>query len=105
MSHRAAGPTPRPGPRSGNRYTHSVGFPFNVPAGAAMTERSVFLAALDIADPAARSAYLDETCAADPALRLRVEELLAAHAGPASFMARPAPDLTQPAETAGFAAP
>ena len=53
-----------------------------------MTERSVFLAALDITDPAARSAYLDETCAADHTLRQRVEVLLAAHAGAASFMDR-----------------
>ena len=57
-----------------------------------MTERSVFLAALDLDDPAARSAYLDETCAADISLRRRVEELLAAHFEAASFMARPAPE-------------
>jgi len=47
-----------------------------------MTERSVFLAALDLNDPAARAVYLDETCAADHGLRRRVDDLLAAHAGP-----------------------
>jgi tetratricopeptide (TPR) repeat protein len=57
-----------------------------------MNERDIFVAALDIDDPAARAAYLDEACAADPALRLRVEVLLAA-ATPGSFMARPAADL------------
>ena len=67
-----------------------------------MTERSVFLAALDLTDPAARSAYLDETCAAAPDLRLRVEKLLAAHAGATSFMDRPAPDRDQPDLTVGF---
>jgi hypothetical protein len=58
----------------------------------------VFLAALDITDPAARSAYLDEACAAAPDLRLRVEKLLAAHADATSFMDRPAPDRDPPGE-------
>ncbi len=68
-----------------------------------MTERSVFLAALDITDPAARLAYLNETCADAPALRQRVEELLAAHAGAANFMERPAPERDPPAPTVGVA--
>ncbi|WP_165251214.1 serine/threonine-protein kinase [Paludisphaera soli] len=55
-----------------------------------MTERSLFLAALEIPDPTARAAYLDETCGADPKLRARIEELLSAHAETGSFMARPA---------------
>lgn len=55
-----------------------------------MTERSVFLAALDIDDPAARSAYLGMACAADPGLRRRVEELLAAHAASGTFLVQPA---------------
>jgi hypothetical protein len=45
--------------------------------------------ALEHADPAARSAYVDRACGADVALRRRVEELLAAHAGAGRF---PAPD-------------
>ena len=44
-----------------------------------MTERSVFLAALDIDDPQARAAYLERACAGDPGLRGQVERLLAAH--------------------------
>ena len=38
-----------------------------------MTERDIFLALLDLPDAAARSAYLEKTCAGDAALRGRVE--------------------------------
>ncbi len=55
-----------------------------------MNERSIFLAALEIGDPAERAAYLDQACAANSDLRRGVEELLAAHARSGSFMARPA---------------
>jgi serine/threonine protein kinase len=55
-----------------------------------MNERSVFLAALEIGEPAARAAYLDQACHCDPALRRGVEALLAAHGQPGSFMGRPA---------------
>ncbi len=55
-----------------------------------MTERSVFLAALDVADAADRAVYLDSACAADADLRRRVEALLAAHAVSDTFMAHPA---------------
>jgi serine/threonine protein kinase len=58
-----------------------------------MSERSVFLAVLDIADPAERSAYLDQACAGDPGLRVQVEQLLKAHHEPGRFMERPAPVL------------
>jgi serine/threonine protein kinase len=51
-----------------------------------MTERTVFLAALDIADPAERRVYLDRACAGDAALRTQVEALLAAHARAGSFL-------------------
>lgn len=61
-----------------------------------MTERSVFLDALDVSDPVARAAFLNEVCAADPALRLRVEELLVTHFASASFMAQPEPERDQP---------
>ncbi len=44
----------------------------------AMSERSIFLTALDIADPAQRSAYLDQICGNDAALRKHIEELIAA---------------------------
>ncbi|MGD9858378.1 MAG: protein kinase, partial [Planctomycetaceae bacterium] len=55
-----------------------------------MNERSVFLAALEIADPAQRAAYLDATCGDDAAARRSVEELLAAHDQPGTFMTGPA---------------
>jgi serine/threonine protein kinase len=54
-----------------------------------MTERSLFAAALDIPDPAARAAFLDRACAADPALRRHLDELLAAQDRLGSFLARP----------------
>jgi len=58
-----------------------------------MTERSIFLAALEINDREKRSAYLDLACAADPALRTQVERLLKAHQEPGNFMERPAHGL------------
>ncbi len=73
-----------------------------------MTERSIFFAALEIEDPAARRVYLDEACRADPALRERVDALLAADEEARTFMNRsPAStpfDLAS-AELAGSAAP
>src|SRR5947209_3475226 len=59
----------------------------------AMTERSVFPAALDIDDPAERATYLAQACAGDPALREQVEQLLKANQESAPFMERPAPRL------------
>ena len=44
-----------------------------------MTERDLFIAALQL-DPADRAGLLDRECAGDPALRQRIEILLAAHA-------------------------
>ena len=58
-----------------------------------MTERSVFLAALDISDASDRLAYLEQACAAEPGLRPQVEQLLKAHQEADGFMNRPAPDL------------
>jgi WD40 repeat protein/serine/threonine protein kinase len=59
-----------------------------------MSERSLFLAVLDIEDPTERSAYLERACAGEPALRAQVEQLLKAHQEAGSFMAHPAADLT-----------
>jgi len=39
----------------------------------------LFAAALEIADPAERRAYLERVCAGDDQLRQEVESLLAAH--------------------------
>jgi WD40 repeat protein/serine/threonine protein kinase len=61
-----------------------------------MNERSLFLAALEIADPAARAAYLDQACAGDAALRQRLDVLLRAHAEPGSLL--PQPQITVDAE-------
>jgi eukaryotic-like serine/threonine-protein kinase len=58
-----------------------------------MTERSIFLAVLEIEDQGVRAAYLDRACAGEPALRARVEGLLKAHQEAGPFMERPAPAL------------
>jgi serine/threonine protein kinase/WD40 repeat protein/tetratricopeptide (TPR) repeat protein len=63
-----------------------------------MNERSLFLAVLDIADPAERAAYLDRACAGDTALRAQVEQLLKAHHEPGPFMQQPAAALDTTAE-------
>ena len=55
-----------------------------------MTDRSIFLAVLDIEDPEQRSAYLDQACVGNPVLRMEVEQLLKAHEQPGRFMERPA---------------
>jgi hypothetical protein len=55
-----------------------------------VSEQTIFCAALDIDDPAARSAYLDQACAGDAALRRQVEALLAAHERSGEFLDRPA---------------
>ena len=53
-----------------------------------MNERDVFINALQ-KDPAERPAYLDEACAAHPALRRRIATLLEAHDDPDSFLDSP----------------
>src|SRR5688572_26399744 len=58
-----------------------------------MTERSIFLAVLEIENPAERAAYLDQACTGNTALRMQVEQLLKAHQEPGKFMERPAPAL------------
>jgi len=57
-----------------------------------MSERSIFMAALEHDIPTERSAYLDEACSGDAALRQRVEALLASHEQGGSFLARPVPE-------------
>jgi hypothetical protein len=56
-----------------------------------MTEREIFLDALDREDGGERAAYLDAACARRPALRRRVEALLKAYAGAGDFLERPPP--------------
>jgi hypothetical protein len=64
-----------------------------------MTERDLFLAALDIVEPNARRAFLAGRCGADAGLQRRVEELLAAHAKAGDFLARPPVGTTDPDAT------
>jgi serine/threonine protein kinase/tetratricopeptide (TPR) repeat protein len=52
--------------------------------------QSVFLAAIEAADPAARAALLARECGEDAELRRRVEALLLAHEQPGSLLDRPA---------------
>jgi serine/threonine protein kinase/WD40 repeat protein/tetratricopeptide (TPR) repeat protein len=54
-----------------------------------MSERSIFLAALDIADPAQQLAYLNQVCGDDHKLRAHIEELIAAEAKLGGFLAEP----------------
>ena len=67
----------------------------------------IFNEALDRGSPAERAAYLDRACAGDPALRARVEALLAVHDRAGEFLEAPALAPTidasppEPAECAG----
>jgi WD40 repeat protein/serine/threonine protein kinase len=51
--------------------------------------KALFHAALDLSDPAGRSAFLERECQGDQELRARLEELLAAFDQPASALERP----------------
>jgi serine/threonine protein kinase/tetratricopeptide (TPR) repeat protein len=51
---------------------------------------SVFAAAVALADPAERAAYLDQACANNPALRARIDALLRAHDRAGHLLDRPA---------------
>src|SRR4051812_15299277 len=53
---------------------------------------SVFAAAVDLATPEERAAYLDQACAGDAALRASVEALLRAHDRAGHLLDRPALD-------------
>src|SRR5262245_5228054 len=56
----------------------------------AMTERSIFIAALDIDDSKKQAAYVAEACGSDAGLRQRVEKLLRSHEQAGKFMEEPA---------------
>src|SRR5262245_47760787 len=57
-----------------------------------MTERTIFLTALELGDPADRSAYLDSACGDNAELRQRVEALLVAERAAGSFLCAMAPE-------------
>src|ERR1035438_5639141 len=69
------------------RGSMSIQPPMNTPPN---REVALFSAALEL--PASqRAAYLDEACADDPALRLRLEALLRDHEAAAAFLETPPP--------------
>jgi serine/threonine protein kinase len=51
-----------------------------------MNERTVFVTALEKANPAERTAYLDEACGGDTLLRSRIEVLLRSHEREGAFL-------------------
>ncbi len=53
----------------------------------------VFISALDKTAPGERAAYLDEACAGNETLRVRVEALLTAHAHAGRFLERPVAEV------------
>ena len=54
-----------------------------------MTDRDLFIAALNLDDPAERQAYLEEACGDDPAARQRVEALFKVYENAGSFLESP----------------
>lgn len=62
-----------------------------------MTEREIFFAALEIAAPEARAAYLREACNQEVDLRRQVDDLLKEHFSNDSLLAGPAVEGTPPA--------
>jgi|GEM_PF-6216398 len=61
-----------------------------------MTDRELFIAALEHADPAERDAWLAQACAGDAECRRRVDVLLRAHDQASKFLAAPAAEQFQP---------
>jgi tetratricopeptide (TPR) repeat protein len=59
-----------------------------------VNESQIFLDALKLADPATRAAFLDATCAGNPALRAAVEALLKARDDDPEFLEQPAASLS-----------
>jgi eukaryotic-like serine/threonine-protein kinase len=60
-----------------------------------MTERPIFVAALEFKDFAARRAYVFQACGEDVSLRQRVEALLQTHDQAGSFLESPPPETAQ----------
>lgn len=55
-----------------------------------MTERTIFLSAIEISDPAERAAYVDAACGSDEKLRTDVNSLLNSYARTSQFLETPA---------------
>jgi serine/threonine protein kinase/formylglycine-generating enzyme required for sulfatase activity len=64
------------------------------------SERTIFLNALEIADPTQREAYLGHECGADPNLRRQVDALLTAHSHAGEFLQKPVVASSHPAHAA-----
>jgi hypothetical protein len=62
----------------------------------ALTEREIFLEALEMATPEARAAYLQAACDGDVVLRRNVDELLKEHFSKDSLLAGPALEEERP---------
>jgi serine/threonine protein kinase/tetratricopeptide (TPR) repeat protein len=63
------------------------------------TLEDIFLIALEKADSAQRSAYLDEACRDQPELRREIERLLSAHSGIGAFLESPPTEVSDLADT------
>jgi WD40 repeat protein/serine/threonine protein kinase len=85
-------------PAGMSHYLVEAGPPTLCQGRCAMSERTIFLGALDREDPAERAAYLDSACAHDPALRQRIEHLLRSHQEAEAFLAVPAPEQLRVAD-------
>jgi serine/threonine protein kinase/tetratricopeptide (TPR) repeat protein len=70
-----------------------------------MSERDIFIIALQKEEPAERQAYLDEACAGQPDLRQQVEHLLKLHEGAGSFLEQPAAESAATGAFPGAAEP
>jgi len=55
-----------------------------------MSERTIFLSALEITEPADRSQFVERECGGDPELLRQVQALLAAHEHAGEFLEKPA---------------
>ncbi len=64
-------------------------------------ERRIFDQAVELPDPAARAAFLDQACAGDRVLRARLDALLAAAAPSEAFFARLSPTLASLGSASG----
>ena len=51
-----------------------------------MNERTIFEKAMDLKDPEARAAYIEQACGENEALKARVEALLRSHEDAESFL-------------------
>src|SRR5262249_54039822 len=69
-----------------------------------MTERDVFLQALEIDNPTKRAAFVEQACANQPELRRSVEQLLQAHDLAGQFLNDPHPAAGAPERTGAYVA-